>query len=173
MKEKKHIIKCLLTTVIVVCILVLVICIFFFPMSLEEKIVSDNGYSVIVNEIEDTLSEEDVLETDIQTLTYYFENGSEETDKLLQIVSNYKYHRTLATIFTAEEEQYLSGTECGYFITIIGDDNSVASGGTTEVAVNDKIYGIGYFGNGKALEMMKELKDFLDTCTPYTESSTE
>jgi len=94
----------------------------------------------------------------IDTTTYRFQPSSAESKKIRTILKKYSYHRSLRTFFS---DSTLSGCDAGYFIAIYFADNEITSGGTSEIRVNNRVYRIGYWGNKKAISMVKELYDVL------------
>lgn len=173
MKEKILVLKEYSFIGIIIFLIVIVIGIYYFPMSLSKTMKQDSVYHIIVNEISYTGAEENGVKSDIYTKTYMFDKDSDEAERVIRIMSEYTYHRTMGNLVTPKGRKSLSGTECGYYIMILCGDNSFGSGGAHLILVNGELCAVDYWGNENNLELMRTLKEFLDNCEPYTSSDSK
>ncbi len=163
MKNKK-LMNIIIGCSIFIAIAIIVTIGYFFPFPINIPC-EETGYMVVVQKIDDTwLEDEGYLETDVISTSYLFEKDSKEAQKLQELLSGYSYHRTLATIFTSNDQSYLSGNDFDCVIMINSGEEWLSTNGTEEIIINGKLYGIGYFSDDDARSLQTELEDFLGTC---------
>ncbi len=92
--------------------------------------------------------------------TKVFERGTEKFEKFQSVLENYTYHRSFRTFF---DDGSMGGNHAGYWLYIYldtGDDRKVIiCGGTGEIRIDDRIYRVGYWGDGPSLSWMNEMAD--------------
>ena len=135
-------------------VIILLICIFayFKPLSLEDTIKENKRIDIIVNEFEIEDGEPNIESIVYDDLT------TEQNSAILALLGEYKYKRTLDTLFSNGSITNLDDKTLTIFVY---DDNSsvaaivVASSG--KIAVNDKSYGM-----EDAAELIKQIIEIVE-----------
>lgn len=126
---------------------------FLWPRSFAD--VPQEVRSVVVTFIENTLEHEMV--------SFEFNAQDPEFAAIMETLDQYSYHMSLGTVSAFLENRIsIKDNNAGYWLHIdmytepgrCGDHYGIRSGGTGEVIAGDGVYRVGYWGNGKALEMM-------------------
>jgi hypothetical protein len=140
---------------VVIIILVLAIGAYsLYPHSLEDTVSSADDLHVVYN-FHDIDDGEPVLET----TEYFFAKGSEEIEKVRDILSRYTYHHGLR-ILSYENDLELSKE--GIFISLISGKNFFSSGGAGDIMMNSKVYKMDYWGSSRNRKLMEELSGILN-----------
>lgn len=146
-------------TYLAACLAVLLAGVFLWPLPLSEVI---HDTSNIIIAIVDTGVENGSPTMDFSN--YKIQSNTSEFKQIQAILKKYSYHRSLRTFFS---DASTSGNAADYWLQFYVYENQMLKnyftcGGTKEIIVNDHVYRIGYFGNHKALSMMKEIRDVLE-----------
>jgi len=140
-----------------ICVLALVIIVigivFLWPLSFSGIIADDADVFIVRTDME--------MEDDAPkhiTTNYQFQADSTEFAHIQQILNKFSFHRSLRTFF---DDASMDGNDAGYWLHIYSGESDISCGGTGEIMVNGRVYRIGYWGNKKALSMMREISDLL------------
>ena len=140
---------------------------FFWPRSLADM--NHQPKSVRIEIIES-----DALHS---RMTIEIPAESPELDEIMDLLDQYSYHYSLRTIPSLlDNGPSLEGNQAGFWLNIylysepnyMGSCFSIISGGTKEIIWGDAIWRIGYWGNGKNIEMMNA---FYNLVASYKEES--
>ena len=122
---------------------------FLWPMSFGDVVSEEKELSVVY------------MDTDMRDIRrYQFQPDSEEFEQIVQVLEGYSFHRSFRTVLSGSG---MEGNDAGYWLHLYsGTDGGIDCGGTGEVMVDNRVYRMGYFGNGAALDMMEEILAVLD-----------
>jgi hypothetical protein len=110
---------------------------------------------------------------DTTSTAYIFQPNSEEYIQIWKILNLYSFHRSFRSFFN---DTSINRNDAGYVLQILfvkkGElTKNIITGGNGEIAVNDRVYRVGYLGNKKALAMMNEIRSVLDQSIPLIKLS--
>ena len=140
--------------VIAIIIIVIIGVYSLYPQSLEDVVSSEERLYVLhhFHDVEDG-------EPIVEFKEYEFEKGSEEAEKIREILGGYTYHRGLRVLSWDND---LGISREGNFIQILSGSNTISSGGTGEILMNSRIYSIDYWGRKKNRALLEEILDVLE-----------
>lgn len=155
-----------LSRIISVFILV-VIAAFLWPRSLTDTRQQIQSVRIVIIESSDLHNR----------MTIEIPGESSELSEIIQLLDQYSCHCSLRTIPSLlNSGPSMEGNQAGFWLNIylysepnyMGKCFSIMSGGTKEIIWGDAVWRIGYWGNGKNLEMMN---DFYNLLVSYKEDS--
>ena len=139
--------------------------IMLWPLSLTDAITDGAEMQIIVVD----LGASENGQFDTTSTSYVFQPGSEEYIQIRQILDKYSIHRSFRSFFKETSISGRNGADYNLQIYFVENGNlskSINTLGTGEIAVNDRVYRIGYWGNKKALAMMDEIRSILEQSIP-------
>jgi len=142
-------------TITIILIFLIIGIIFLYPLSFENIISSNDDLGVVYIKNVGSDGKPQHESTD-----YYYKSDSEEMKQIQQILRKYTYHRGLRSWSKNNLMEGENGS--GYWLHLYFGENSIISGGTGEIIVNNYIYRIGYWGNKKAITLMEEIRKVLE-----------
>lgn len=140
---------------------------FFWPRSLADM--NHQPKSVRIEIIES-----DALHS---RMTIEIPAESPELDEIIDLLDQYSYHYSLRTIPSLlDNGPSMEGNDAGFWLNIylysepnyMGECFSITSGGTREIIWGDAVWGIGYWGNSRNLQLMD---DFYELLISYQEDT--
>ncbi len=144
MKISKNLKRLLIALVIIGVCLVL-----FYPFSFEKYIRNKQNVQIVVT---DSISQTDMAKGSGQVTTY--EAGSDEFQKIREILANYQYHHTIKTFVNNPQ---ISGDPDEFMMLMLGEDSLILTNGG-EILINGRLYRIGYGDGAKSQDMIDEIK---------------
>lgn len=82
---------------------------------------------------------------------------SDQIKSLHEILKKYAYHRKLNTFIGKQE---LDNTPDGMYV-ITYDGKIISTTGTSEILIDNRRYGLGYFGSDDGAELLEALKELM------------
>lgn len=127
-----------------------------YPMPLYEFISESDDLIVYHTTVE-------IDQTDgsprMETKEYHFDGGTEKIQLIRQILSTYSYHRGLRYF---GKDGSMEGGSAGIWIQLYSGENSIASVGTKEISINNRVGRIGYWGNKESRSLISEILTVLE-----------
>ena len=157
---KKKIIFSLLGLAVVIFGLIML-----WPLSLTDAITDDAEMRIIVVD----LGVKENGQFDMTSTNYVFQPDSEEYVQIQKILDKYSFHRSFRSFFNDTSMSGKNGADYNlqiYFVEKGNLSKSISTFGTGEIAVNNRVYSVGYWGNKKALAMVNEIRNVLEQSIP-------
>jgi len=129
--------------------------VFYWPQSFAKVI--DENVGMYIQHIENVYDEQGKPKFDHNTTEFPLEPGSKQYAEIMEILSNYSYHRSLRTYF-GDSTIHWGGNEA---IQIFVYPELIINVGTKEISIGSKVYHLGYWGNKKAQSMLRDMKELL------------
>ena len=136
-----------------------------WPLSLTDALTDGAEMQIIVVE----LGASENGQFDTTSTSYVFQPGSEEYVQIRRILDKYSFHRSFRSFFKDTSISGRNGADYNlqiYFVEKGNLSKSINTLGTGEIAVNDRVYRIGYWCNKNALAMMNEIRSILEQSIP-------
>lgn len=161
--------KMLILAVILALVIIIVVSVLVWPLSFSNVMSDKEDLRIVITEINDEIKY-DNGQVNQYTREFIFRPDSAEFLQIRQILSRHSYHRSFRTYFSSDQSILLRKDENDrYNLDLYSGESTIFTGQTNEIKVNNKVYNIGYSGNGTAFSMTDELKSILDDFAPYRE----
>ena len=141
-----------ITTITVILILMFI---FLWPLSFSGFLSDESELLVTVTDVVI-----DGIGLRHETTNYSIQPGTETFEQIQQILNSYTYRRTWRTFLNHSNVQ--SDSIYYWLIMFSGDNILLTGGGTGEININGNIYRVGYWGNARVIEMMREIRAVLE-----------
>ncbi|HJC49862.1 MAG TPA: hypothetical protein H9754_04665 [Candidatus Anaerostipes avistercoris] len=146
MKISKNLKKIIIALIIVgVCVVL------FYPFTFERYIRNKQKVQIAVM---DSMSQTSGDKGN--TVTY--EAGTEEFQKIREILADYQYHHTIKSFINNPQ---LSGDPDEFIMLVMENDSLILTNGG-EILINGRLYRIGYGDGARAQKMIDEIKAVME-----------
>lgn len=137
---------------IIIALIVVGVCVvLFYPFTFEKYIRNKQNVQIVVM---DSMSQTSGDKGD--TVTY--EAGTEEFQKIREILADYQYHHTIKSFVNNPQ----IGGDPDEFMMLIMDSDSLILTNGGEILINGRLYRIGYGDGSRAQKMMDEIKAVME-----------